>query len=181
MARRPSGGTRFRRPWSDPGVTKCQHQRAPKRSTARARACAAISSRFLGDVVVVSESINRLAIFATSSIARLNAASFAFDGALKPLSFRTNCSEAARISSSLAGGSKLNSVRIFRHMWMSRPRRDPEGSRYRWPARPALSCELPVFDPMRLVRFGAQPALAIRFVVLVVAFEPHDRAVALER
>src|SRR5437763_2837651 len=63
MARRPSGGTRFRRRWSDPGVTKCQHQRAPKRSTARARACAAISSRFLGDVVVVSESINRLAIF----------------------------------------------------------------------------------------------------------------------
>src|SRR5438045_5099168 len=116
MARRPSGGTRFRRRWSDPGVTKCQHQRAPKRSTARARACAAISSRFLGDVVVVSESINRLAIFATSSIARLNAASFAFDGALNPLSFRTNCSEAARISSSVAGGSKLKRVLMLRHM-----------------------------------------------------------------
>jgi hypothetical protein len=29
---------------------------------------------------------------------------------------RTNCTDAARISSSVAGGSKLNNVRMFRHM-----------------------------------------------------------------
>jgi hypothetical protein len=40
----------------------------------------------------------------------------ALEGALKPLNLRTNCSEAARISSSLAGGSKLNNVLMLRHM-----------------------------------------------------------------
>ena len=35
---------------------------------------------------------------------------------MKPLSFRTNCSEASRISSSVTGGSKLKRVLIFRHM-----------------------------------------------------------------
>ena len=34
---------------------------------------------------------------------------------------------------------------------------------------------------MRLVRLGAEPALAVGFVVLVVALEPHHLAVALER
>jgi hypothetical protein len=38
------------------------------------------------------------------------------DGLLKPLIFLTNCSEAARISSSVAGGSKLNNVLMFLHM-----------------------------------------------------------------
>src|SRR5205814_2729519 len=87
---------------------------------ARTRACAATSSRFFGAAVVVSESISRRATSATSSIARSNASSFAFDGALNPLSLRTNCSEAARISSSVAGGSKLKSVLIFLHMARSR-------------------------------------------------------------
>src|SRR5882762_11761104 len=95
------------------------HDRAPKRSAARARACAATSSRFFGDAVVVSESIRRRATSATSSMARSNAASFAFDGALNPLSLRTNCSDAARISSSVAGGSKLNSVLMFLHILYS--------------------------------------------------------------
>ena len=36
--------------------------------------------------------------------AHLAGAAFADDGLLKPLSFRTNCSDAARISSSVAGG-----------------------------------------------------------------------------
>jgi hypothetical protein len=40
----------------------------------------------------------------------------AFEGTLKPLSLRTNCSDASRISSSVAGGSKLKSVLIFLHM-----------------------------------------------------------------
>src|SRR5215472_13257675 len=49
-------------------------------------------------------------------MAPLKAASLVFEGALNPESLRTNCSEAARISSSVAGGSKLNSVLILRHM-----------------------------------------------------------------
>ena len=53
---------------------------------------------------------------ATSSIAPKNAASFAFDGVLKPLIFLTNCSEAARISASVTGGSKLNRVLMFLHI-----------------------------------------------------------------
>ena len=52
----------------------------------------------------------------TSSTARLNAASLAFDGAVKPDSLRTNCSDAARTSSSVAGGAKLNSVLMLLHM-----------------------------------------------------------------
>jgi hypothetical protein len=35
---------------------------------------------------------------------------------VKPLILRTYCRALARISSSLAGGSKLCSVRMFRHM-----------------------------------------------------------------
>jgi len=35
---------------------------------------------------------------------------------MKPLNLRTNCSDAARISSSVAGGSKLNSVLMLRHI-----------------------------------------------------------------
>src|SRR6185312_11263798 len=38
------------------------------------------------------------------------------EGALKPVSLRTNCRDAARISSSVAGGSKLNRVLMLRHM-----------------------------------------------------------------
>jgi hypothetical protein len=38
------------------------------------------------------------------------------DGLLKPESLRTNCSAEARISSSVAGGSKLNNVRMLRHI-----------------------------------------------------------------
>jgi hypothetical protein len=44
---------------------------------------------------------------ATWSIAWLKAASFALDGRVNPLSFRTNWMEEARISSSVAGGLKL--------------------------------------------------------------------------
>ena len=52
------------------------------------------------------------------STAARNAASFVFDGLLKPLTFRTNCREAARISSSVTGGEKLKRILIFRHMSM---------------------------------------------------------------
>src|ERR1700678_2504256 len=53
---------------------------------------------------------------ATSSTAARNAASFAFEGLLKPLIFLTYWSEAARTSSAVTGGSKLNSILIFRHI-----------------------------------------------------------------
>jgi hypothetical protein len=38
------------------------------------------------------------------------------DGRVKPLSLRTNCKAEARISSSVAGGLKLCSVLMLRHM-----------------------------------------------------------------
>lgn len=54
-----------------------------------------------------------------SSTAEEKTASFAFDGLLKPLIFLTNCIDAARISWSVTGGSKLNSVLMFLHMRFS--------------------------------------------------------------
>ena len=60
---------------------------------------------------------------AISSTARMNAASFAFDGVADPLTLRTYWSAAARTSSSVAGGSKLWSVLMFRHMPSSLPAR----------------------------------------------------------
>jgi len=53
------------------------------------------------------------------STAARNAPSFALDGLLRPLIFLTNCSDAARISSSVTGGSKLKRVLIFRHILSS--------------------------------------------------------------
>src|SRR6266545_5347250 len=46
--------------------------------------------------------------------------------------------------------------------------------------RGILSCQLPVLDPMRRIRFGAEAAAPVCFVVLVVALEPDDAAVAFE-
>src|SRR5918994_5716649 len=51
-----------------------------------------------------------------SSTAPSKAASFFLDGLLKPVTFLTYCSEAASISSSVAGGSKLKSVLMFLHI-----------------------------------------------------------------
>src|SRR5262249_27904718 len=87
-----------------------------KRSAARARAFAASTSRSRGGAVVTRASSNSCATCATCSTARLNAAWFALDGRVNPLSLRTNCRADARISSSVAGGSKLCSVLMFRHM-----------------------------------------------------------------
>ena len=70
--------------------------------------------------MMVSESISRRAITVTSATAALNAASLTCDGCVVPLSLRTNCNADAWISSSVAGGSKLASVLMFRHM--SNPR-----------------------------------------------------------
>src|SRR6266496_2738012 len=82
---------------------------------ARACAFAASSTRFLGGALVSSDLRSRLETSAISSTAATNAASLAFDGLLKPLTFLTNCNEAARISSSVTGGWKLKSVLMFLH------------------------------------------------------------------
>src|ERR1700735_1917344 len=57
---------------------------------------------------------------AMSSIAARNEASLAFDGLLKPLIFLTNWRDAARISSSVTGGSKLKRTLMLRHiaLWL---------------------------------------------------------------
>src|SRR6266849_8673663 len=89
---------------------------APNLSAARAFALAASSSRFLGGALVSSERRRRVEIPAISSTAAINEASFAFDGLLKPLIFLTNCSDAARISSAVTGGSKLKRILIFLHI-----------------------------------------------------------------
>jgi hypothetical protein len=88
----------------------------PYRTAARAFALAASSSRFLGGAFVSSECNKRWATSATPSTAAKNAASFVFDGFAKPLIFLTNWSEAARTSSSVTGGAKLNKGRIFLHI-----------------------------------------------------------------
>jgi hypothetical protein len=70
-------------------------QAVPKRSAERAFALAASSSRFFGSAVVSREWRRRAETAAISSMAKLKEASFALEGLLKPLIFRTNCSEAA--------------------------------------------------------------------------------------
>src|SRR4030081_966485 len=86
------------------------------RCAKRSRALAASTSRYLGGAVVSKEPRRLLEIAVIPSTAARNAASFVFDGLLKPLTFRTNCREAARISSSVTGGAKLKRILIFRHM-----------------------------------------------------------------
>src|SRR6185295_5979948 len=80
------------------------------------RAFAASCSRLRGGAVVSSDLRRLRETVVTSSTATRNAGSLARDGLLKPLSFLTNCSAAARISSSVTGGSKLNRVLMFLHM-----------------------------------------------------------------
>ena len=53
------------------------------------------------------------------STAARNGASLVFEGRLNPVIFLTNCSEAARISSSFTGGSKLKRILIFLHIRMT--------------------------------------------------------------
>lgn len=91
-----------------------------KRTALLARAFSASSSRLRGRCDVSIESSSSRAHSAIERTARSNAASFRFDGLVVPLSFRTNCNAASWISSSVAGGSKLNSVLMFLHMTRSR-------------------------------------------------------------
>ena len=89
---------------------------AAKRCALRARALAASASRSFGGADVTSSSSSRIVAAVTASTARSNAASLAFDGRLKPPILRTYCRAASRASSAVAGGSKLWSVWMFRHM-----------------------------------------------------------------
>jgi hypothetical protein len=70
--------------------TRSEPTYAPNLAADRAFALAASSSRFFGGAAVCSDSNNRLEAAATSSIAAIKASSFAFDGLVKPLIFRTN-------------------------------------------------------------------------------------------
>src|SRR5579859_2027987 len=83
---------------------------------ARALALAASSSRFFGGAEVSMESKSLLETIVISSTAAINEASLALEGFANPLIFRTNCRAAARTSSSVTGGWKLNRILMFRHI-----------------------------------------------------------------
>src|SRR5262249_42115366 len=89
---------------------------APNLAAVLARARAASTSRLRGSAFVTRDPIRARAAAVTSSTAWSDPTSFALDRLAKPLSLRTNCSDAARISSSVAGGSKLKSVLMLLHM-----------------------------------------------------------------
>src|SRR5260370_13791750 len=78
---------------------------SPSVFRSRARACGCSDARR-----PVAEAV-------TSATARSKAGALACEGLLKPESLRTNCSAEAWISSSVAGGSKLNSVLMLRHIF----------------------------------------------------------------
>src|ERR1700722_13686824 len=104
-------------PYVPETIGTCSTQEdAPNLTSDFALARAASISRSRGSAVVTRDSIKARAAAATSCTARSNAARLALEGLLNPLSLRTNCSEDALISSSVAGGSKLKSVLMLRHM-----------------------------------------------------------------
>lgn len=86
------------------------------RATDRAFAFAASTSRFFGVAVVAKEFRSAADAAAIASTAASKAAWFAAEGLAKPLIFLTYWSAAARISDSVAGGSKLYRVLMFRHI-----------------------------------------------------------------
>src|SRR5262249_8460837 len=89
---------------------------APNRFSAAARRRSASRSRLRGGAVVTSSASRCSVAWAIAWTARSNAASFALEGLVEPLTFRTYWSAAAWISSSVTGGSKLWRVWMFRHM-----------------------------------------------------------------
>src|SRR4029079_6184349 len=88
----------------------------PYRSAVRARALAASTSRSLGGAVVTSAPSRWAVAWATSSTARSKASWFAADGLVVPLTLRTYCRAAARISSVVAGGAEVFMGRVLRHI-----------------------------------------------------------------
>ena len=128
LDQQPMNSSRSRGPAT---IRRCGRIQLPNLCVARALALAASSSRFLGAAVDWSEARSRTETLVTSSTAEQNAASFTFEGLLKPLIFLTNCNDAARISSSVTGGSKLNNVLIFLHI-----RLDLDALKQVWSRRP---------------------------------------------
>ena len=94
--------TRTRRS-PQPDARRASYAARPKRFSARARAFAASASRSRGGAAVTRSARRCRVTWAISSTARTNAASFAFDGCVEPLTLRTYWSAAAWISSSVAG------------------------------------------------------------------------------
>ena len=82
----------------------------------RSRAFACSVSRSFDGEFVTSDASNFLEAIVISSMAISKASAFAADGLLNPPNFLTNCTAAARISSSVAGGAKLCNCLIFRHI-----------------------------------------------------------------
>src|ERR1700730_11605715 len=95
------------------------HAPYPNLSRERSLAFSASISRSRAGACVCSDARRRRAEAVTSATARSNASALACDGLLKPESFRTNCSAEAWISSSVAGGSKMNTVLMLRHICSS--------------------------------------------------------------
>src|ERR1700690_3142181 len=95
---------RHRRPHHDPFPV--ERRFGPNLAVDRARSFSDSTSRLRGSAVVTNDRISALADAVTSSTARSNASSFAFDGLVNPQIFLTNWSDASRISTSVAGGSK---------------------------------------------------------------------------
>ena len=62
---------------------------------------------------MTSESISSRTDALISSIALLNAASFACEGFVKPLTFRTNCSAASRTSASVVAGIDVSAKALY--------------------------------------------------------------------
>lgn len=130
-------------PWSSRATTRPLHgphttigtaRSAPERPTGlyyratvnrlreRSIARAVSTARSRGDALVTSPPSSSRVTRATSSVARSKAARLASDGRVEPLTLRTYWSAAARTSSSVAGGSKLNSRRMLRHIRRPYPR-----------------------------------------------------------
>src|SRR5882672_643546 len=87
-----------------------------KRLTARILALAASSSLLFAGALVCRELRSLWQAASIASTAPRNAGSLVFDGLVKPDTLRTNCSEAARTSASVTGGSKLNKILMLLHM-----------------------------------------------------------------
>ena len=121
---------------------------------------AASTSRSLGGAEVVSCASNSEEAAVTASTARSKASSLAREGLLDPLIFRTYWSAAFRTSSSVAGGSKLWSVLIFRHMNESLGDRIVRGSAELCPSMPSSvkRCLLAAVVPALLLPAGALAA-----------------------
>src|SRR5262249_27499048 len=145
---------------------------SPNRRRERSLAFSASISRSRAGACVCSDVRSRRAVSETSLTARSNAASLACDGLLKPESLRTNCSAEAWISSSVAGGSKLNSVLMLRHMnylpCLAHPVRTNGGPGLRHP-RPLFHS---VFVDGEEILHGFVPGLARRTKILVLASLP---------